>query len=177
MEGCQVNSNNNWTDYFTIQSVEASESTFDAFDDKELKGIVEAHNESIKSSLYQSTNSILRRMEQYRRLGNNQSVKIQDLKFALNDKFNDEDISKRLLEHYSKEFVEKINIKDYMSSNLTSMIGNNSDPQYKDWVWWATGSINTGSLNFRSDQLGRRIDSMVLLLEQILIMIIIHYLV
>ena len=143
----------------TIQSVEASESTFDAFDDKQLKGIVEAHNESIKSSLYQSTNSILRRMEQYRRLGNNQSVKIQDLKFALNDKFNDEDISKRLFEHYSKEFVEKINIKDYMSSNLTSMIGNNSDPQYKDWVWWATGSINTGSLNFRSDQLGRRIDS------------------
>ena len=55
--------------------------------------------------------------------------------------------------------MEKINIKDYMSSNLTSMIGNNSDPQYKDWVWWATGSINTGSLNFRSDQLGRRIDS------------------
>ena len=32
----------------TIQSVEASEDTFDAFDDKELKGIVEAHNESIK---------------------------------------------------------------------------------------------------------------------------------
>ena len=43
-------------------------------------------------------------MEQYRRLGNNQSVKIQDLKFALNDKFNDEDISKRLSEHYSKEY-------------------------------------------------------------------------
>ena len=46
-----------------------------------------------------------------------------------------------------------------MSSNLTSMIGNNSDPQYKDWVWWATGSINKGSLNFRSDQLGRQINS------------------
>ena len=147
------------TTTLTINSIEASESTFDAFDDKQLKGIVEAHNESIKSSLTQSTNSVLRRMEQYRRLGNNQSVKIQDFKFALNDKFNDENISKRLLEHYSKEFVEKINIKDYMSSNLTSMIGNNSNPQYKDWVWWATGSINTGSLNFRSDQLGRRIDS------------------
>ena len=143
----------------TIESIEASESTFDAFDDKQLKGIVEAHNESIKSSLTQSTNSVLRRMEQYRRLGNNQSVKIQDLKFALNDKFNDENISKRLLEHYSKEFVEKINIKDYMSSNLTSMIGNNSNPQYKDWVWWASGSINKGSLNFRSDQLGRQINS------------------
>ena len=143
----------------TIESVEASGSTFDAFDDKQLKGIVEAHNESIKSSLTQSTNSVLRRMEQYRRLGNNQSVKIQDLKFALNDKFNDENTSKRLLEHYSKEFVEKINIKDYMSSNLTSMIGNNSNPQYKDWVWWASGSINKGSLNFRSDQLGRQIDS------------------
>jgi len=143
----------------TIESIEASESTFDAFDDKQLKGIVEAHNESIKSSLHQSTNSILRRMEQYRRFGNNQSVKIQDLKFALNDKFNDENISKRLLEHYSREFVEKINIKDYMSSNLTSMIGNNSDPQYKDWAWWASGSINKGSLNFRSDQLGKQIDS------------------
>ena len=132
------------TTTLTINSIEASESTFDAFDDKELKGIVEAHNESIKSSLTQSTNSVLRRMEQYRRLGNNQSVQIQDLKFALNDKFNDENISKRLLEHYSKEFVEKINIKDYMSSNLTSMIGNNSNPQYKDWVWWASGSINKG---------------------------------
>ena len=143
----------------TIESVEASESTFDAFDDKQLKGIVEAHNESIKSSLTQSTNSVLRRMEQYRRLGNNQSVKIQDLKFALNDKFNDENISKRLFEHYSNEAKEKINIKDYMSSNLTSMIGNNSNPQYKDWVWWASGSINKGSLNFRSDQLGRQINS------------------
>ena len=143
----------------TIESVEASESTFDAFDDKQLKGIVEAHNESIKSSLTQSTNSVLRRMEQYRRLGNNQSVKIQDLKFALNDKFNDENISKRLFEHYSNEAKEKINIKDYMSSNFANTLSNNSDPQYKDWVWWATGSINTGSLNFRSDQLGRRIDS------------------
>ena len=34
----------------------------------------------------------------------------------------------KLLEHYSKEF-RKINIKDYMSSNLTSMIGNNSNPK------------------------------------------------
>ena len=66
----------------TISSVEASESTYNAFDDKQLKGIVEAHNESIKHSLTQSTDSILRRMEQYRRLGNNQSVKIQDLKMV-----------------------------------------------------------------------------------------------
>ena len=55
--------------------------------------------------------------------------------------------------------MEKINIKDYMSSNLTSMIGNNSENKYNDWVWWASGSINKGSLNFRSDQLGRQIDS------------------
>ena len=60
----------------TIKSVEASESTYNAFDDKQLKGIVEAHNESIKNSLTQSTNSILRRMEQYRRFENNQSFKI-----------------------------------------------------------------------------------------------------
>ena len=26
-------------------------------------------------------------------------------------------------------------------------------------MWWASGSINKGSLNFRSDQLGRQIDS------------------
>ena len=143
----------------TIKSVEASESTYNAFDDKQLKGIVEAHNESIKNSLTQSTNSILRRMEQYRRFGDNQSVKIQDLKFALNDKFNDENIGSRLFEHYSKEALEKINIKDYISSNLTNTVSNNSSPKQKDWVWWATGSINKGSLNFRSDQLGRQIDS------------------
>ena len=55
----------------TIKSVEASGSTFNAFDDKQLKGVVEAHNESIKNSLSQSTDSILRRMEQYRRFENN----------------------------------------------------------------------------------------------------------
>ena len=143
----------------TIKSVEASGSTFNAFDDKQLKGIVEAHNESIKSSLTQSTNSVLRRMEQYRRIGNNQSVKIQDLKIALNDISNNENIGKKLFDHYSKEALEKIKIKDYISSNLTSMIGSNSNPKYNDWVWWASGSINKGSLNFRSDQLGRETDS------------------
>ena len=79
----------------TIESVEASESTYNAFDDKQLKGIVEAHNESIKNSLSQSTDSILRRMEQYRRFENNQSLKMQDLKFVLNDKSNNEDIDSR----------------------------------------------------------------------------------
>ena len=143
----------------TIESVEASESTYNAFDDKQLKGIVEAHNESIKSSLTQSTDSVLRRMEQYRRFGNNQRLKIQDLKFVLNDRSSDEDIEKRLIEHYSKEIIGKINIKDYMASNIANLMDDNSENKYNDWVWWASGSINKGYLNFRSDQLGRLTDS------------------
>ncbi len=143
----------------TIKSVEASESTYNAFDDKQLKGIVEAHNESIKNSLTQSTNSILRRMEQYRRFENNQSFKIQDLKFVLNDRSSDGNIEKRLIEHYSKEIIGKMKIKDYTASYLANLMSNNSDAEYNNWVWWASGSINKGSLNFRSDQLGRQTDS------------------
>ncbi len=143
----------------TIESVEASESTYNAFDDKQLKGIVEAHNESIKNSLSQSTDSILRRMEQYRRFENNQSLKMEDLKFVLNDKSNNEDIEKKLIEHYSKEIIGKMKIKDYMASNLVNLVSDNSDDKYNDWVWWASGSISKGSFNFRSDQLGRQTDS------------------
>ena len=143
----------------TIESVEASESTYNAFDDKQLKGIVEAHNESIKNSLSQSTDSILRRMEQYRRFENNQSLKIQDLKLVLNDRSSDGNVEKRLIEHYSKEIVGKMKIKDYTASSLANLMGDNSDTKYNDWVWWASGSINKGSLNFRSDQLGRQTDS------------------
>ena len=143
----------------TIKSVEASESTYNAFDDKQLKGIVEAHNESIKNSLTQSTNSILRRMEQYRRFENNQSFKIQDLKFVFNDRSSDGNIEKRLIEHYSKEIIGKMKIKDYTASYLANLMSNNSDAEYNNWVWWASGSINNGSLNFRSDQLGRQTDS------------------
>ena len=143
----------------TIKSVEASESTYNAFDDKQLKGIVEAHNESIKNSLTQSTNSILRRMEQYRRFENNQSFKIQDLKYVFNDRSSDGNIEKRLIEHYSKEIIGKTKIKDYTASYLANLMSNNSDAEYNNWVWWASGSINKGSLNFRSDQLGRQTDS------------------
>ena len=143
----------------TIKSVEASESTYNAFDDKQLKGIVEAHNESIKNSLTQSTNSILRRMEQYRRFENNQSFKIQDLKFVFNDRSSDGNIEKRLIEHYSKEIIGKMKIKNYTASYLANLMSNNSDAEYNNWVWWASGSINKGSLNFRSDQLGRQTDS------------------
>ena len=142
-----------------IKSVEASESTFNAFDDKQLKGIVEAHNESIKNSLTQSTDSILRRMEQYRRFENNQSLKIQDLKLAFVDKSREGNIDQRLIEHYSKDIIGKMKIEDYMASNLTNLINDNSDTEYDNWVWWASGSINKGSLNFRSDQLGRQINS------------------
>tara|TARA_E500000178_G_scaffold72988_1_gene70723 strand:+ start:1429 stop:3558 length:2130 start_codon:yes stop_codon:yes gene_type:complete len=143
----------------TIKSVEASESTYNAFDDKQLKGIVEAHNESIKNSLTQSTNSILRRMEQYRRFENNQSFKIQDLKFVFNDRSSDGNIEKRLIEHYSKEIIGKMKIKDYTASYLANLMSNNSDAEYDNWVWWASGSINKGSLNFKSDQLGRQTDT------------------
>ena len=50
----------------TITSTEASDSTFDVFDDKQLVGIVEGQSESSKRFIYNSTNSVLERMEWYR---------------------------------------------------------------------------------------------------------------
>ena len=40
--------------------------TFDVFDDKQLVGIVEGQSESSKRFIYNSTNSVLERMEWYR---------------------------------------------------------------------------------------------------------------
>ena len=50
----------------TISSIEASGSTHQAFDDKQLAGMVEAQTESVKRWMFNSTNSVMGRMEQYR---------------------------------------------------------------------------------------------------------------
>ena len=56
---------------FTIESLEASGSTHQAFNDKQLSGIVEAQTESVKRWMFNSTTSVLDRMEQFRRTGKN----------------------------------------------------------------------------------------------------------
>ena len=69
----------------TISSLEASGSTHQAFNDKQLSGIVEAQTESMKRHMYNSTNSIMDRMEQFRRTGDNKGLQLNDFRLALAD--------------------------------------------------------------------------------------------
>ena len=66
----------------TITSTEASDSTFDVFDDKQLVGIVEGQSESSKRFIYNSTNAVLERMEWYRTTKND-SIKFKDLGLSI----------------------------------------------------------------------------------------------
>ena len=96
----------------TISSLEASGSTHQAFNDKQLSGIVEAQTESMKRHMYNSTNSIMDRMEQFRRTGDNKGLQLNDFRLALADQGVNEHthakLAKHYLQKYSKEIVDKI---------------------------------------------------------------------
>ena len=63
--------------------LEATGSTYQAFNDKQLSGIVEAQTESMKRHMFNSTNSIMNRMEQFRRTGDNKGLQLNDFRLSL----------------------------------------------------------------------------------------------
>ena len=67
----------------TINSTEASGSTYNAFDDKQVSGMVNAQTEHAKRFMFNTTNQVMRRMEQFRRIGINKSTRFKDIKLAL----------------------------------------------------------------------------------------------
>ena len=69
----------------TINSTEASGSTYNAFDDKQVKGMANAQTEHAKRYMFNSTNQVMRRMEQFRRTGVHKSTGLRDLRLALNN--------------------------------------------------------------------------------------------
>ena len=92
----------------TISSIEASGSTHQAFDDKQLAGMVEAQTDSMKRHMYNPTNSIMDRMEQFRRTGGNKGLQLNDFRLALADQGVNEHTHAKLAKHYLQKYSKEI---------------------------------------------------------------------
>ena len=152
----------------TISSLEASGSTHQAFDDKQLSGIVEAQTESIKRHMYSSTNSIMDRMEQFRRTGDNKGLQLNDFRLALADQGVNEHTHAKLAKHYLQKYSKEIADKrgfDMTENNIEKFITELPLSKYmkqefglkpNKWAMWSAGLLSKGGLNFSVGQLGRR---------------------
>ena len=155
----------------TISSLEASGSTHQAFNDKQLSGIVEAQTESIKRHMYNSTNSIMDRMEQFRRTGENKSLQLNDFRLVLTEQgvnnHTHAKLAKHYLQKYSKEFADKQGL-DLTDNNIEKFISELPLSKYmkqefnlkpNKWAMWSVGSLSKGGLDFSVGQLGRKNES------------------
>ena len=126
----------------TINSTDASGSTYDAFDDKQVKGMANAQTEHAKRYMFNSTNQIMRRMEQFRRTGVHKSTGLRDLRLALNNnqRSKDQDVTSDLLDYY---------VKEYMSNNGGG--GKDFDLKINNWAFWSAGSLSYGRLNLSAN--------------------------
>ena len=155
----------------TISSIEASGSTHQAFDDKQLSGIVEAQTESMKRHMYNSTNSIMDRMEQFRRTGDNKGLQLNDFRLALADQGVNEHTHAKLAKHYLQKYSKEIADKrgfDMTENNIEKFITELPLSKYMKkefglkpdkWAMWSAGSLSKGGLNFSVGQLGRKNES------------------
>ena len=133
----------------TISSIEASGSTHQAFDDKQLAGMVEAQTESVKRWMFNSTNSVMGRMEQYRRTGLNNGLKFSDFKLALANNGGDQSIEDKLKKHYIDKYskagldsqgLTKDNVENFISGlPLTKYLKNEFSMETKNWDVWSNG--------------------------------------
>ena len=123
----------------TINSTEASGSTYNAFDDKQVKGMANAQTEHAKRFMFNSTNQVMRRMEQFRRTGVHKSIGLRDLRLLLNNKQknNNQNVPSELLDYYVKEYISSDGIGD-----------KDFDLSINNWAFWGAGSLSYGRLNF-----------------------------
>jgi uncharacterized protein YhjY with autotransporter beta-barrel domain len=140
----------------TINSTEASGSTYNAFDDKQVSGMVNAQTEHAKRFMFNTTNQVMRRMEQFRRVGINKSTSIKDVRLVLADKQNNfkDHIPPELLNYYIDEYknLSTENINNLISElPLSKYLKENFGMTPNNWAFWAAGSINKGRLGFGTD--------------------------
>lgn len=139
----------------TINSTEASGSTFNVFDDKQVSGMVNAQIEHAKRFMFNTTNQVMRRMEQFRRVGINKSTQIKDMRLTLANQNNyNEQIPPELFDYYIDEYknLSTENINDLISElPLTKYLKENYGMTPNNWAFWSAGSINKGRLNLSSD--------------------------
>ena len=148
----------------TINSTEASGSTFNVFDDKQLTGVIDAQAESAKRFITNSTNTILDRMENYRGLKKHKGIKFQDLNLDFDITNKDAYPYAKLLDLYlikndiTKETkLSEENIQKFITElPLSQYLKNEFGLIPKKWKIWSSGSITKGKTKLSFDKLGKK---------------------
>ena len=147
----------------SINSTEASGSTFNVFDDKQLTGVIDAQSESAKKFMLNSTNTLLNRMEVFRNTNEHKSTNFKDLNldFDITDKQsspyakfldlylikNDSNLKTKLSEKNIDKFVTDLPLSQYLKNEFGLVP--------KKWKIWSSGSITKGRTKFSIDKLSK----------------------
>ena len=131
----------------TVESIEASGSTYNIFDDKELVGMVDAENESASRLARNSIDSVLDRIHEFRLRKENKG-------------FNENNISLQVnLNELNQNYQEIIN--HYASKRLTSLANYKRKKKRthivtNNWQYWVNGKISNGRTGLTANKLGKQ---------------------
>ena len=133
----------------TVESIEASGSTYNVFDDEELAGMVDAENESASRLARNSLDSVLDRLHEFRLRKENKGFSGNNISLQVN------------LNDLSKNYQDIIN--HYASKGLTSLVSyaenkKRNDTVNNDWQYWFNGKISTGRSGLKNNKLGKQND-------------------
>ena len=129
-----------------IESIEASDSTYNVFDDQELVGIVDAQNESATRFARNSMDSVLDRLHEFRLRKNNKGFKNNEISLQVN------------LDEIGKNYQDIIN--HYASKGLVSLANyvqnkKGDNTKENDWQFWINGKISTGRTDLKLNNLAK----------------------
>ena len=151
----------------SITSTEASDNTFDVFDDQQLVGIVEGQSESSKRFIYNSTNSVLERMEWYRTTKKNDSIKFKDLGLSIDITNKDTYPYAKLLDLYllkgdvkKEQKLSEENIEKFINDlPLSKYLKNEFGLIPRKWKIWSSGYITNGKIKLKAGKENQDFDS------------------
>ena len=151
----------------TITSTEASDSTFDVFDDKQLVGIVEGQSENSKRFIYNSTNAVLERMEWYRTTKKNDSIKFKDIGLSIDITNKETYPYAKLLDLYllkgdikQEQKLSEENIEKFINDlPLSKYLKNEFGLIPRKWKIWSSGYITKGKIKLKSGKVNQDFDS------------------
>jgi len=151
----------------SITSTEASDNTFDVFDDQQLVGIVEGQSESSKRFIYNSTNSVLERMEWYRTTKKNDSIKFKDLGLSIDITNKDTYPYAKLLDLYllkgdvkKEQKLSEENIEKFINDlPLSKYLKNEFGLIPRKWKVWSSGYITNGKIKLKAGKENQEFDS------------------
>ena len=151
----------------SITSTEASDNTFDVFDDQQLVGIVEGQSENSKRFIYNSTNAVLERMEWYRTTKKNDSIKFKDLGLSIDITNKDTYPYAKLLDLYllkgdvkKEQKLSEENIEKFINDlPLSKYLKNEFGLIPRKWKIWSSGYITNGKIKLKAGKENQDFDS------------------